>query len=182
MHSHLKIHSRNLGKPIRKLGILWQRMTGNIFYWGNKERQVIKELLKGFISNVLIKIFPVLRSGFWLISWTYSYMEIRQILQVSQHKYLMTSDFYYEINPYLMLKATYKHIKQERKCFQPSPLYPVSTCSPKFSPSTLTQIHTLTPIPPEQTTVTYTACKNSNCSICTKHSNVNTNIYIYIYN
>ena len=98
MHSHLKIHSRNLGKPIRKLGILWQRMTGNIFYWENKERQVIKELLKGFISNVLIKIFPVLRSGFWLISWTYSYMEIRQILQVSQHKYLMTSDCIYSVS------------------------------------------------------------------------------------
>ena len=77
----------------------------------------------------------------------------------------LIGDFYYEINPYLMLKATYKHVKQERKCFQPSPLYPISTCSPKFSPSTLTQIHTLTPIPPEQTTVTYTACKNPNCSI-----------------
>ena len=93
----------------------------------------------------------------------------------------LIGDFYYEINPYLMLKATHKHINQERKCFQPSPLYPISTCFPKCSPSTLTQIHTLTPIPPGQPTVTYTACKNSNCSICTRHSNVNTNIFIYNY-
>lgn len=45
IHSHFKIHNSNLWKLIyRKLGKIMAKDDENSFYWGNKERPVLKEV------------------------------------------------------------------------------------------------------------------------------------------